>query len=239
MWLCSLFAQRELTTRGLPLKRRLVFPPPLPDSLHKPLTMAQSSYAYTGPSPDAGSSGQPPTASPNRQRSYSGESQLMSPPPTVPCNSSQGSEQVNYAPRRLPLSSMYPPISIPTSTISTQQHQQSPTSPTVWPSPSLDDQRHNIGFAPYLQVGYTHHPGAPPPYSQSPTTALPLDPVVPPIPRWTLAGSLDPTTGIFYRTPEHPRLRTAQACEKCRIRKAKVSTADVPHASAPDIWQYE
>lgn len=38
----------------------------------------------------------------------------------------------------------------------------------------------------------------------------------------TLAGSLDPATGIFYRTPEHPRLRTAQACEKCRTRKAKV-----------------
>ena len=40
--------------------------------------------------------------------------------------------------------------------------------------------------------------------------------------RMSLAGSLDPTTGIFYRTPEHPRLRTAQACEKCRTRKAKV-----------------
>lgn len=40
--------------------------------------------------------------------------------------------------------------------------------------------------------------------------------------RPTLAGSLDPSTGIFYRTPEHPRLRTAQACEKCRTRKAKV-----------------
>ncbi|KIK64071.1 hypothetical protein GYMLUDRAFT_83444 [Collybiopsis luxurians FD-317 M1] len=39
----------------------------------------------------------------------------------------------------------------------------------------------------------------------------------------TLAGSLDPATGVFYRTPEHPRLRTAQACEKCRTRKAKCS----------------
>jgi hypothetical protein len=38
----------------------------------------------------------------------------------------------------------------------------------------------------------------------------------------SLAGSLDTQTGIFYRTPEHPRLRTAQACEKCRTRKAKV-----------------
>lgn len=43
--------------------------------------------------------------------------------------------------------------------------------------------------------------------------------------RPTLAGSLDPATGIFYRTPEHPRLRTAQACEKCRTRKAKVRIA--------------
>ncbi|KAF8988449.1 hypothetical protein BDQ17DRAFT_1374044 [Cyathus striatus] len=45
--------------------------------------------------------------------------------------------------------------------------------------------------------------------------------------RLTLAGSLDPETGIFYRTPEHPRLRTAQACEKCRARKAKC-TGDCP-----------
>ncbi|KAG6890651.1 hypothetical protein C0992_000221 [Termitomyces sp. T32_za158] len=42
-------------------------------------------------------------------------------------------------------------------------------------------------------------------------------------PRLALAGSLDPATGIFYRSPEHPRLRTAQACEKCRTRKAKCS----------------
>lgn len=49
-----------------------------------------------------------------------------------------------------------------------------------------------------------------------------LHPLNDPPPRITLAGSLDPTTGIFYRTPEHPRLRTAQACEKCRTRKAKV-----------------
>lgn len=38
-----------------------------------------------------------------------------------------------------------------------------------------------------------------------------------------VSGSLDPETGIFLRTVEHPRLRTAQACEKCRIRKAKCS----------------
>ncbi|KAI0641253.1 hypothetical protein C8Q79DRAFT_920072 [Trametes meyenii] len=40
---------------------------------------------------------------------------------------------------------------------------------------------------------------------------------------WTLSGSLDPTTGVFQRSVENPRLRTAQACEKCRIRKAKCS----------------
>ncbi|KAI0716125.1 hypothetical protein C8T65DRAFT_726339 [Cerioporus squamosus] len=42
-----------------------------------------------------------------------------------------------------------------------------------------------------------------------------------------LSGSLDPTTGEFHRTVEHPRLRTAQACEKCRIRKAKC-TGETP-----------
>ncbi len=40
--------------------------------------------------------------------------------------------------------------------------------------------------------------------------------------RLSIAGSFDPATGIFCRMPEHPRLRTAQACEKCRMRKAKV-----------------
>jgi len=45
-----------------------------------------------------------------------------------------------------------------------------------------------------------------------------------PLPRCTLRGSLDPTTGIFYRAPERTRIRTAQACDKCRTRKAKVSS---------------
>ncbi|TCD66357.1 hypothetical protein EIP91_001463 [Steccherinum ochraceum] len=44
-----------------------------------------------------------------------------------------------------------------------------------------------------------------------------------PQPSWTMSGSLDPITGIFQRAPEHPRVRTAQACEKCRARKAKCS----------------
>lgn len=57
----------------------------------------------------------------------------------------------------------------------------------------------------------------PPPPSTTPYTHDLL------APRLALAGSLDPATGIFYRSPEHPRLRTAQACEKCRTRKAKCS----------------
>ncbi|KAI0933029.1 hypothetical protein AcW1_000031 [Taiwanofungus camphoratus] len=42
-------------------------------------------------------------------------------------------------------------------------------------------------------------------------------------PSWSVSGSLNPTTGAFQRAPDGPRLRTAQACEKCRIRKAKCS----------------
>lgn len=40
---------------------------------------------------------------------------------------------------------------------------------------------------------------------------------------WGGVGSLDPTTGVFSPASDHPRMRTAQACEKCRARKAKVS----------------
>jgi hypothetical protein len=40
---------------------------------------------------------------------------------------------------------------------------------------------------------------------------------------WGGVGSLDPATGVFSRASDHPRIRTAQACEKCRARKAKVS----------------
>lgn len=43
------------------------------------------------------------------------------------------------------------------------------------------------------------------------------------LPRCALRGSLDPTTGIFYKAPERARARTAQACDKCRVRKAKVT----------------
>lgn len=60
-------------------------------------------------------------------------------------------------------------------------------------------------------------------FPEAPRLTPPPAPAITNGQRLTLAGSLDPTTGIFYRTPEHPRLRTAQACEKCRTRKAKVS----------------
>ncbi|KAF8123920.1 hypothetical protein EV363DRAFT_1355119, partial [Boletus edulis] len=43
----------------------------------------------------------------------------------------------------------------------------------------------------------------------------------------SLHGALDPTTGIFYRAAEHPRMRTAQACNKCRVRKAKQRASHV------------
>ncbi|KAJ7763146.1 hypothetical protein DFH07DRAFT_812885 [Mycena maculata] len=55
----------------------------------------------------------------------------------------------------------------------------------------------------------------------------------PSAPRVTLAGSLDPSTGIFYRAPEHPRLRTANACKKCRTRKAKVGFVSSLDSSRP------
>ncbi|KAJ7620958.1 hypothetical protein FB45DRAFT_927983 [Roridomyces roridus] len=45
----------------------------------------------------------------------------------------------------------------------------------------------------------------------------------PPVPR--ISGNLDPTTGIFYHMPENPRIRTTQACDSCRSRKAKVGSS--------------
>ncbi|OCH88831.1 hypothetical protein OBBRIDRAFT_836276 [Obba rivulosa] len=66
---------------------------------------------------------------------------------------------------------------------------------------------------------------APPiPSSSSSSSSRSLSDVAATVPTsWSLSGSLDPATGVFQRAPEHPRLRTAQACEKCRIRKAKCS----------------
>ncbi|TFK50750.1 hypothetical protein OE88DRAFT_173075 [Heliocybe sulcata] len=37
---------------------------------------------------------------------------------------------------------------------------------------------------------------------------------------WSMAGSLDPSKDMLYRSTQ-PRLRTAQACRKCQLRKVK------------------
>lgn len=56
-----------------------------------------------------------------------------------------------------------------------------------------------------------------------PQHAVVDEPPPPPPPSWAMSGSLDPVTGIYQTAPEHPRVRTQQACEKCRGRKAKCS----------------
>jgi hypothetical protein len=185
-------------------------------------------YNFAGPpAPPSGAPfGQTLTGFPGRQRSNSDGSLFRSSSPLlVPRTSSEETAQINYVPRH---SSLYAPIPIPLGSNLPQQHQQqSPTSHGIWPA-LLDEPRHNIGYTPYMQFAYPPYSTVPSAFSQSPTMALPQDTAGPPIPRWTLAGSLDPTTGIFYRTPEHPRLRTAQACEKCRARKAKVYQTILP-----------
>ncbi|KAH9963605.1 hypothetical protein BC827DRAFT_1266377 [Russula dissimulans] len=104
---------------------------------------------------------------------------------------------------------------------------------------------HDLTYSLYPPPRYhlpTTHPSAPPthapPEQQSPTTAGPGPPTTRTLHEqqeesastdhgqrvrsWG-AGSLDPTTGVFSRAADHPRIRTAQACEKCRARKAKCS----------------
>lgn len=49
--------------------------------------------------------------------------------------------------------------------------------------------------------------------------------------RWGGVGSLDPATGVFSPVSDHPRIRTPQACDKCRARKAKVSIVSLPPLS--------
>ena len=50
---------------------------------------------------------------------------------------------------------------------------------------------------------------------------------------WGGVGSLDPATGVYCQVSDHHRIRTAQACEKCRTRKAKVSIALPPSSYLP------
>ena len=102
-----------------------------------------------------------------------------------------------------------------------QQH-----TPQNWPP--YDSYPQNYSYAPYPSPSPFPAPRlSPPPIHHTPIhfkSTPNISSTSPQIQRMTLAGSLDPSTGIFYRTPEHPRLRTAQACEKCRTRKAKVRT---------------
>lgn len=108
-----------------------------------------------------------------------------------------------------PASSRLPPLNTP------QQFQSQPNS---W---SPYDHGISAGLEQAVSIPYSSY-STPTSFTGQPL-ARQLN-TAPPnaVPRLALAGSLDPTTGIFYRTPEHPRLRTAQACEKCRTRKAKV-----------------
>ncbi|KAH7908283.1 hypothetical protein BJ138DRAFT_376555 [Hygrophoropsis aurantiaca] len=105
----------------------------------------------------------------------------------------------------------------------TPYHDPTPTYlPWSAPSDEYTVTAHGQGIYDSREMQFIYTPSfpAPSPYPQ-PVTVAPAPPPEAGLPRCALAGSLDPTTGIFYRTPEHPRLRTAQACEKCRVRKAK------------------
>ncbi|KAH9475742.1 Citrinin biosynthesis transcriptional activator mrl3 [Psilocybe cubensis] len=136
------------------------------------------------------------------------------------------------------LSSHHTVYHTPTSYSNAQDHIHPPASTHAWPlydhQVSQEYSQPNHGLT---SVSYNHNPAGYPSTSPFPATRLSPPPlhvqfkgsssVSTPATglnhRPVLAGSLDPTTGIFYRTPEHPRLRTAQACEKCRTRKAKCS----------------
>ncbi|KAF8897996.1 hypothetical protein CPB84DRAFT_1825504 [Gymnopilus junonius] len=98
-----------------------------------------------------------------------------------------------------PISVSYPSASFPC---------PSPFPPTRLSPPPAHQPAHYKGQGPGVGLSHGSSSGLPSTGTNS---------------RLTFAGSLDPATGIFYRTPEHPRLRTAQACEKCRTRKAKCS----------------
>ena len=102
-----------------------------------------------------------------------------------------------------------------------RQSGYSNTPPQSWPT---YEQRLAMSMASGIPVSYDSFPTASPypPPRLSPPSSSSLSLASYASRQGSLAGSLDPTTGVFYRTPDHPRLRTAQACEKCRTRKAKV-----------------
>lgn len=80
-------------------------------------------------------------------------------------------------------------------------------------APSTFNNFHNV-YAPQ-SISYSPYPVSTSIESQSTSSSRPWE-------MGAMAGSLDVTTGVYQRVPDHPRVRTAQACEKCRIRKAKV-----------------
>ena len=110
--------------------------------------------------------------------------------------------------------------------------------PTIWPdaehrSQVMLDNTEQTRASYYQNIAPLQQPPAVT-YTQ---TSWPVAEAQPPThtqpqPSWTMSGSLDPATGVFQRAPEHPRVRTAQACEKCRVRKAKVSTHVIVPMSA-------
>ena len=113
-----------------------------------------------------------------------------------------------------------------------QQQQQRPPSPQLhyplrWPEADKYPPQYAAGsqIDPALTSGSSVFP---PSYSVAPQStyqSLQDAQSAASHPAWSVSGSLDPVTGVFQRMPEHPRLRTAQACEKCRARKAKVRSA--------------
>jgi hypothetical protein len=70
-----------------------------------------------------------------------------------------------------------------------------------------------------------HHMAPPPPHQHA-QFMLQEGSSTPPVwatsPQGSFAGAFELSTGQFYYGTEHPRLRTPQACEPCRQRKAKV-----------------
>lgn len=104
----------------------------------------------------------------------------------------------------------------------------------------------NSGFDTH-STGFHHFYSAPNHFQPHPHTEIPIaipDPSIHHSPQLAhaplsnnsvadapgVSGSLDPSTGLFSRTAEHSRIRTAQACEKCRSRKAKVCPSLTPLA---------
>ncbi|TFK48009.1 hypothetical protein OE88DRAFT_1665018 [Heliocybe sulcata] len=120
---------------------------------------------------------------------------------------------VPLSPRSVPPYQQFPP----------SNHQWAPLDPDfTFPGPSSDPRRSSI---PHEQAAYYEQATDPHASLQSvqPSASTSVAPPGIPAEHWTMTGSLDPSNNMSYRSAEHPRMRTAQACEKCRVRKAKCS----------------